>query len=498
MAKTTFILEADEAKAVQAFLKLAEAQGKATDEVRKFNREGDNFGKGMVSGIGGIAAGFGIATGAVELTRKTIGLLVKELEDMRRKESEAAKTTADYAKTFSETIGDWLGAEKIDKAHAALTRVVKEIPELSYTTGEAMLGAYAKAKPKAGLERGIEAVKLAAPLAWGRVETAKLVGELEEIFPEKTMEDLFDIAVGLRKRAGKHKEEIEEGLKAVHRMMAVGIPGEQAMGVLMAAFEEEQAGRAVQAMTKLPLEFGKPVVRIPGRPLTEEQKIQKETAGMTEAEIFNWALANPEKVKKVLGTSWAMVAPIMKPGAVTEWTRTVGTIQTENEYQKQLAAQRASFIATQPRIEMRRGAAEELQKMGNVPGAITGFTRKATEDLLKTMPEMGYLQRKGFMLGTEFFGRMPGADYAKVATERLEALRREPEYLGVEGKEAIGGLIRDIREMAAAMKGMGGLGQREDVFKELQAQTKLLNTLIEISRPDLALRMIGVNTGMVD
>ena len=40
MAKTKFILEADEAKAVQAYLKVVEAQNKATAGMRKMNREG--------------------------------------------------------------------------------------------------------------------------------------------------------------------------------------------------------------------------------------------------------------------------------------------------------------------------------------------------------------------------------------------------------------------------------------------------------------------------
>ena len=319
IGEMNLVLRADVGQAVLGLVEVLEKQGKVADGIRKINREGDGFSK-IGRGILEIAGGFGIATSAIGAMHQAIGLLVKELEDMRRKETEAAQTTVNYAKSFSETIGGWLGAEKIDEAHAALTRLTKEIPTLSYTGGQAIFAAYARSKaraeikPEEELARGIEVTKLVAPLTYRREETAKIMGGLEEIFPEKTMENLADIAIGIQKRAGRHKEEIEEAMKAVHRMIAIGIPREQALGTMMAAFKEEQSGRAMQAMAKIPLEFMESVKRIPGQPYTEEQKIRLETKGMTEAEIYNWALANPEKVKKIMGTSWAMIAPIMEPG----------------------------------------------------------------------------------------------------------------------------------------------------------------------------------------
>jgi hypothetical protein len=513
MPKTTFILEADEAKAVGAFLKVVDAQNKSTDAMRKMGREGrdtqkslDGFGK-VASQIGMIAGGFIGATGAMEGARKVIRLLTGELVDLRRKETEAAQATMDYAKGFSEAIGDWLGPEKIDEAHAALTRLTKTIPELSFTAGKGILGAFGAAKPEAGLAEGLKAVQLAAPLAWGREQTAAFVGELSQLFPGKEMEDLFDIAIGLQKRAGKRKEELTEAMKGVHKITAMGIAPEQALGALMAAFEEEQAGRAVGTLATIPAYFGKKVKRVPGKKLTEEQRIQLETFGMTEGEIFKWALANPEAVKTVLKTTYATVAPMLKPGAIESWTKTVGTIQVENEYQKRIEAERESALAMTALISARREAAIEQLKIGYTSGGMVGFTRKATYDLLASMPGIGKTERNLILSTIGVKGRLSG-EYAETAVERLGQLQqtfaaptykrlrtgipwdflspilppsawteeRNPRYTP-DMAEAIGGLVRDIREQATAFKEMDQLNQPavlQDHTKALREHTAAL------------------------
>jgi hypothetical protein len=504
--KTTFILEADEAKAVNAFLKVIDAQTKTADGMRKITREADKT-RAVLMGVGQAAAGFGIATGFVDATRQAVGLLVKELEDLRRKEKEAAETTQNYAKTFSQNIGQWLGAGMIDKAHAALTGLVKENPNLSYTTGQAILSAYAEQRPKATLEQGIKATRLAAPLAYGQIEMAKLIGELEEIAPEKTTtEDLADIAVRIQKRAGKHREEIESAMKQVHQMVAVGINWKDAIATMMTAFGEEQAGRAMTGMAGLIEKFKEGVERKPGQMLSPEQKIIRETKGMTEEQIYQWIYANPEKVEKIAGPKqWVQLAPLFKPGAFEEQKKEVEQAQREDEYQKELKAQRESALVTTARIATEREAAVERLKIGYTPGAIKGFTRKAAYDLLASAPGVGKIERDLLLGAIEIEGRV-GGEYAAAAIGRLTSLqqqfaaptRRRPQigfYPGVPSAymppaewaeernpryapdfaEAIGGLIKNIQEQAAAFEKMDDVSKSQDeLVRALKDNTKAI------------------------
>jgi len=208
--KVLFNLEAEDAKAVQAFLRVVDAQGKAANKTREMNREGkqlkQTFGKlgGAAADIAKIGAGFVSAAGAIQLVRSAVRLFTMELEDLRRKETEAARANMDYAKSFSNIVSTWLGTDWVDRAHQQIRKAVADIPELSYTQGRTLLGAYGAARPTAPLARGMEAVRMAAPLTWeNREGVVKLVGELEQLYPGRPMERLFDIASAMRRRAGK-------------------------------------------------------------------------------------------------------------------------------------------------------------------------------------------------------------------------------------------------------------------------------------------------------
>ncbi|MDD5327413.1 MAG: hypothetical protein PHY02_06315 [Phycisphaerae bacterium] len=528
---------AEAEQAIQAMAKMIDKQEVMINKLSKMNREGSGAGKSITSGMLAVAGGFGIATSAGELFRQTLGLIVKEIEDLRRKESEAQKTTADYAKTFSTTIGQWLGAGMIDKAHVALTKIAKEIPSLSPASAQAILSAYAgtkaraKIEPEAELARSMEVVKLVAPLTYAKEETVKIIGELEEIFPKKTTEDIADLAVGIQKRAGRHREEIEGSMKAIRQMITEGFSPEKALSIMMAAFGEEQGTKTLTTIARLPELFGQEVKRTPGEPFTEEQKIQRETAGMNPEQILQWVIDNPEKAKKIIGPQqWVGIAPVMKPGVIETQAGEIKKIQTGDEYQKELEDQQKSALASEVRLAENRAAAEQWVKLKNTKGATAGFARKSAEDLLKSMPGIGKTERDLILAAVEINGRI-GGDYAAAAVKRLTSLQQrfgepmlpggyttqfdaaygprqyyQPSTKNIEYNpelaEQIGVLIKDILEKVVIEKAMSRLNQGEQgdpVVKELQQVNKLLQkTLTELSRPDLALRMVGINSGMVD
>lgn len=93
MAKTTFILEADEAKAVKALLKVVDAQNKATAGMRKMGREGQQAGKSMETGLRSVASilgGLSVPAALMQGVRK----VVQELEKVTALRKEMMGTAA--------------------------------------------------------------------------------------------------------------------------------------------------------------------------------------------------------------------------------------------------------------------------------------------------------------------------------------------------------------------------------------------------------------------
>lgn len=429
MAKTKFVLEGDEAKAVAAFLKVVDAQDKTTGGMRKMARQAKatkgemSAFKNIAADIGKLAAGFFTAQGAISGVRTIMRLLIDEFDDLKRKQEAASQATITHAKDFIGIIGTWLGVSQIDRAHEALRSLAADLPQLSPEMGRAMLGAYGGARPAAPLERGIEAVRMAVPLTWeDRPGVLRLVGQLERIMPGKTMEDLFDVAIGLRRQAGKHIEELETGMVGVHKLLASAIPPEQVMGTLMAAFAGEQRGRAVGTITSLLSMPRLPVKRPRGRRMTEEEQIKSEIAGMTDVQLFNWMQDEPEKAKKIFKTTWATVAPIMRPGAIAAGTQMVREAQAEDTYRRSVQEAGRQRLVRKVALEEEHKAAVEWQKMAYGKGDIAGTARRWITERLEGMPGIGATERKMILAATEIQG-LWGGDYVAAAVRNLGVLR---------------------------------------------------------------------------
>jgi len=94
MAKTTFILEADAAKAVNAFLKVVDAQNKAIDGTRKMSREGKQAGKSM-DGIGRSVAGWLAGFASVGTVVQGLKNIVAEMNEATQLQKEMMGTAVD-------------------------------------------------------------------------------------------------------------------------------------------------------------------------------------------------------------------------------------------------------------------------------------------------------------------------------------------------------------------------------------------------------------------
>jgi len=428
VAKTSFILEADEAKAVQAYLKVVEAQNKATEGQRRMNREGKEMDKSyaglrnITGELAGMVTGFFTVSSAVRL-------VIAEFEDMKRKGEEAFKSITAYANDFSRNISGWLGVGRVDEAAAAIAALTKKIPELSMTSGQAILSAYGGTGPKTTLGRGLEITEKLAPMTWAdQPEVARLAGELEDIYPGMSTEDLLDMAAEARRKAGSRKGELPERMKEVMRLKQYGVSSDEALGMIMTTLETEQAGRGAGAVAGLLAQPREPFKKKLGVPLTEEQKIQNEVAGMTEQQMYSWMKANPDKAKKLFGPGWVAVAPLFQPGLISGGVEMVQRARAEDAFAQELAAGGESAIIGIQRTGVRRGAAIENLKLGYGPGAEAAMVRQSVEEYLKAMPGVGWMQRKLIMAGIEAEGIITG-DYKGAATKALMQLQ-QPMYIG--------------------------------------------------------------------
>lgn len=97
--KTTFILEADEAKAVGAFLKVVDAQDKTIAKSRQMSREGQKASKSMGTGFGSVArilGGLSIPAAFMQSIRK----VVQEMEAVTALQKEMMGEAVKVEKTI--------------------------------------------------------------------------------------------------------------------------------------------------------------------------------------------------------------------------------------------------------------------------------------------------------------------------------------------------------------------------------------------------------------
>ena len=92
MADVVFTLSAEEAKAVQAFMNVVEAQRKTEDGAKKVGRASKQAGSTMESSFGMAALGVMGVSSAIDIMRRGIDLASKSLEDMHERERKAIET----------------------------------------------------------------------------------------------------------------------------------------------------------------------------------------------------------------------------------------------------------------------------------------------------------------------------------------------------------------------------------------------------------------------
>jgi len=146
--KTTFVLEADEAKAVAAYLKVSDAQKQNIDNMRRMNRESQQTSKVMDSGFRAVASTLGllsIPAAFIQQVRSVIAELEKAVK-LRKEMGETALTVEQLGLKIAQLRGDVTkgGVAAVTKDMAEISKqaaVSLEVASKSLFYAESAMGA---------------------------------------------------------------------------------------------------------------------------------------------------------------------------------------------------------------------------------------------------------------------------------------------------------------------------------------------------------------------
>lgn len=199
-AKTTFVLEADEAKAVRAYLRVVDAQNKATDGLRKMNREGRGASKSM-EGVGRSVAGWLAGFASIGTIIQGIKSIVREMEKataLRKEMHETALTTEQLSLKIAHL--------RRDVTEGGIAAVTKDMAEISKQAAVSLQSAattlfYAESAMGAGTARARSAAmaisKFAGPAGLTPEETM-LIPKLFDIMKADTEKRQMQVLNQLR------------------------------------------------------------------------------------------------------------------------------------------------------------------------------------------------------------------------------------------------------------------------------------------------------------
>lgn len=261
MAKTQFILEADEARAVQGFLKLIEAQDKTTAGLRKMNREGQKAGKSLRdvgSSISGWLSGFLSMAGVVQGLKEIVAEMEKATR-LRKEMHDVALTTEQLTMKIAHL--------RKDVSEGGISAVTKDVAEISKQTAISLeTAANALFMAESAMGPGTQRARTAA-LTIGQFaapaglmpEEVRLVPKIFDINRAYTKEQQLRILNQLQTATGASIAETGEFIQPFITPMTLamqqGFTFEQSLAQMVAAIQTtgtvERAGTAARASLQI-------------------------------------------------------------------------------------------------------------------------------------------------------------------------------------------------------------------------------------------------------
>lgn len=249
MGTVNFKLEADEAQAVQSFLKVVDAQRKIDAGAKKNTRSTSRFGKSAKKELNTVVGQWTSIGAAIGLAKTGIGMLITEMERLNQiNKNGTMSIMAQIA-----AAGDLAQAGTIRKF---LTGAAFKGSGLTYTQGGDLRNVIRGAAPGLAIDRIRNITAQAAGYRRAGISLddgvgfGQLVGGVAAAYKGKSAEDVVDVAAWIFQQQGKFGKKIDRGgFKALHQWNEARLgTNEQGLGMLMASIHAKQGTAAFQAL----------------------------------------------------------------------------------------------------------------------------------------------------------------------------------------------------------------------------------------------------------
>jgi len=415
-------VEKDAAKMAERIENLETKLKKVNKQARVSKQEFSGMG-GSIAKIGEIAAGVFSAQLLTSGFQKAMDLIKAEFEDMLARQQRAAQALTSTTRRTADYATNWLGSGRIDDVMRTKDSV--KIAGLKDIDKDAILAGFSGAAPRSTLAQGKQALQTYGQ-AKGMTDLAMLAefgGEVSEFYgDEKSFADQADITFGLQQAAGKRAGDLSGGMKNVQKLVAMGVPKDEAMSMMLAAANTEQGPRALGTLSSALSMPRKSITRKPGKYLTPEQELKNKVAGMSDLEYFHWIQANPEQAKTILGSSWASIAPMFQEGVISQSNEAFEKMQSEDIFSANTKAFREQeYVKATILADDVAGATAENRQKRNTKGALAGKTREQVRVFLDDAPATSKFQKEWLQKSLELDGLF-GDDYTSGAVRALEKI----------------------------------------------------------------------------
>lgn len=431
--KMDFEVSANPEKAIADLSKIINKQDAVIDKLKSSNREATKTQKAMGdmgSGLGkiaqdaaGMATGFISATGAMALMRTGVQLLKAEFEDMVRKQGDAARSNMTFAEGATSAIMNYVGSSGLDANVARMKTTIQGVPSVGLSEGVGLLSEYAGARPAGSMADALGVISKSGSggTAADRRRLVGLVGQIQNLIPEKSADDSYDIATALIRDSGQMSDQLGGAMQGLFKMKSLGADPENLLGRLTHTVQAKQKPRIFSTMASVLGQIpSEKTMRRPGSgPLDPATMAKNEIVGLSPDEVLAWLDANPDRAGLALGSTWASVSPAFGPGVGSEGLAALQGYQAENLYGSEVANREKSGYFGMMKVGQENAALIEDMQVGNTSGARAGQVRKMIRETMESLPEGGKFGREWGMKKFEAVGWGSG-NYGDAAVDFVQ------------------------------------------------------------------------------
>ena len=309
-----FDIDGDPSGAERAYKKVIKENETLKQKLAEVGKTGKKAGEDVKSGFDSAVKSLKDNLSTASLFGAAVGATAKLYGDWAREIDRVKQAHKDLHTEIVKTLGasnDLRNAGAIDKA-------LSKIPNLSPADAAKAFAASTAASPGMHFQRKVDIVGQLAPLAHLQdiAPTSNLAAKIGEMMPNSSANDLADLAAGLQVAAGEDLAKLggDKSLLATQKMMLGGMSFERAMGIQLAATENNIDPRFGNQLADV-LAATDPTAGTPQKgPLSAIEKAKKEFYKLAPEQRFMKLQTDAKLAQSIFGADGAQYMQLMGDG----------------------------------------------------------------------------------------------------------------------------------------------------------------------------------------